>query len=614
MVSVSRSSDSGLSGDDGNHVEHHRQSARHVPTGARAQLLARLADIPRNRTQRTPRVDSKLDASDSTGAESSALPIIQRALQQHILPVADAIGLNVTEETGHPQGVATLASLATSFGVDVTHEDLRCWSLLLTVSTALDVLVDEDGVADIAPHANQLTEGTPIKGVTPQVATAFASVFKSLSAQKQASIMQGTALATFAERQRNAKTVDAFRSVRCEEADMLAGILSMELRDGTSDRGARLAFNQWMTHFSRAANLLDSLMDLRADHERGLISIPPSVSNKTKLSRLAATELRNCARGLPRGTIPSLFLASVSKALRDAAGLPPSDYRYRFGDTSSSQRASGESLSSPLPERFVAQLPVDPSHGNRSAYRAARLPRTIEQTLEQRINAVLRRNAIHSQLAHIFSMDVSLFSQAARRLPKPRLASVETIRNVAQIKDGDEVPYTFTVKKNYRAREILVRSDLASVADVRMQGEILWRALGGALLHREFCAAAEVAAPGLQDGAASWFGRMIEMAPAGREDPSAYATLLAHRVRHAVSRGIGADDIREEDLGLKHPVQAWLIEQVAARMGRHRLAQAALLGQRDAIAEFSRTAASVIASYGDWGASPETGRTPKQLP
>ncbi|CAN7570195.1 hypothetical protein LJR230_003995 [Trinickia sp. LjRoot230] len=598
MVSVSRSSDGGLSGDDSNHTEH-RQSARHVPTGARALLLAKLADIPRKRTQRTPRVESRPDVSDSTGAESRASRVIQRALQQHVLPVADAIGLDVTEETGHPQGVATLANLATSFGVDVTHDDLRCWSLLLTISTALDVLVDEDGVADIAPHAKQLTEGRPIKGVTQQEATRFASVFKSLSAQKQASIMQGTALAAFAERQRDAKTVDAFRLVRCEEADMLAGILSMELRDGAADRGARLAFNQWMTHFSRAANLLDSLMDLRADYEQGLISIPPSVSNRGKLSRLAATELHNCVRGLPRGTIAPLFLASVSKALRDAAGLPPSDYRYRFGDPSPSEHPFNRYWRSPPPERFVANLPAQPRDGNRSVYRAARLPRPIERVLEPRVNAALRRNSIHSKLAQIFAMDVSLLSQAVSRLPRPKLASVETIRNVAQIKRGDDVPYTFTVNKNNRASEILVRSDLESVADVRMQEEILWRALGGALLHREFCAAAEVAAPGLQDGAASWFGRMIEMEPAGREDPSAYATLLAHRVRHAVSRGIGTDDIREEDLGLKDPVQAWLIEQVAARMGRHRLAQAALLGQRDAIDEFSRTAASVVASYAD---------------
>ncbi|NRO99595.1 hypothetical protein GWC77_27445, partial [Paraburkholderia sp. NMBU_R16] len=374
------------------------------------------------------------------------------------MPLADAFGLAVVEETGHPQGVSILADLARSFGVNIAQRDLQSWSLQFTVSRALDSLVDEDNVQDIRPHVDQLAAGLPIKGVSADEAAAFAAAFESWTETRQSSLRAGAQLGDFAKQHLSAANIAQFVASRREEAEIFAGIFSIDIPDNAPDREARIAFNEWLQQFSRAGYLLDNLVDLRSDHARGLISLRPSLAHHAALGREVLMELRRCMRTLPPGAAARLFLAGVSKALRDAADLPPADRRAysSFSSFSSSpDEAPGKLPTAALPQRFIDQLAA-----NEQPLRdRPRLARSLDRALAN-IDRRLRRNALRTRLARLRGDNPAW--PGVRHMPAWRQSNVETMRRAAGLDDTQEPPFAVSAYSRQTERSFHAKANADS--------------------------------------------------------------------------------------------------------------------------------------------------------
>jgi hypothetical protein len=497
------------------------------------------------------------------------------------MPLADAVGLAVVEETGHPQGVSIFADLARSFGVNVAQRDLQSWSLQFTVSRALDSLVDEDNVQDIRPHVDRLAAGLPIKGVSADEAAAFAAAFESWTETMQSSLRAGAQLGDFAKQHLSAANIAQFVASRREEAEVFAGIFSIEVSENAPDREARIAFNRWLQQFSRAGYLLDNLVDLRSDHAKGLISLRPSLAHHAVLGREVLMEIRRCMRTLPRGAAARLFLAGVSKALRDAADLPPTDRRAYSSLSSSPDEAPDKLPTAALPQPFIEQLAA-----NEQPLRdRPRLARSLDRALAN-IDRRLRRNALRIRLARLRGDDPAW--PEVPHVPAWRHSNVETMRRAAGIDHTQEPPFAVSIRSHGRP-VILVRNDSMLTGDTRMQEGALTHALGHALMDERFRDLAE--GLDIAEGAASWLGTLAHHAPTVHE--RTYRSLLAARTLAAASRGIASDDIHFEDLGALYPLEATRVERIAEHIGLPVALRAALRGDVAALERFAQAARSL---------------------
>jgi len=532
---------------------------------------------------------SRLDATGTSGTASAvASPgatepygsgFARRGLHRYLMPLADALGLSVVEETGHPQGVWIFADLAKSFGIDITQRDLQSWSLQFTVSRALDTLVDEDNVQDIRPHVEQLAAGLPVKGVSTAEAAAFAAAYASWTETMRSGLRAGAQLGAFAKQHLNAANIAQFIASRCEEADVFAGIFSIEVSDSAPDREARIAFNLWLRQFSRASYLLDNLVDLRSDHAQGLVSLRPSLSHHAALGRAVVTELRRCMRTLPPGAAARLFLAGVSKTLRDAADLPPTDRRAYSSFSSLPSEAPDNLPTAALPQRFIEQLAA-----NEQPLRdRPRLAHSLDRALAN-MDRRLRHNALRIRLARLRGNDPAW--PGVPQMPAWRASNVETMRRAAGIDSTAEPPFAVNVRSLSGKPVILVRNDLMLAGDTRMQEGTLTHALGHALMDERFRDLAERL--GTTEGAASWLGTLAYHAPAVHE--RTYRSLLAARTLAAAARGIASDDIHFEDLGALYPLEATDVERIAEHIGLRTALRAALHGDPAALECFAQAA------------------------
>ena len=464
----------------------------------------------------------------------------------------------------------------------MTPHDLQSWSLLFTISSALDSLVDDDHVRDVRPHVERLAVGLPIKGVSAEGAATFATAFASWSKTKQASVSAGAQLGDFARQQLNAATLAQFIALRRKEADVFTGILSIDVSDSAPDREARIAFNRWIQQFGRAGYLLDNLVDLRSDHAQGLISLRPSLAHHAALGREALMDIRRCMRTLPTRAMARLFFAGVSKALRNAADLPPSDRRAYASFPRSPDEAARDQQAAALPQSFIEQLAAN----ERPLRDRPRLTRSLDEALVK-IDQRLRLNTLRVSLARLRGDNPAW--PGVPHLPEWRASDAKTMRRAAGISDMQEAPYAVSVKFDAGRPVILVRNDLAPSGDTRMQEAGLTHALGHALMDVRF---RDLAAQlGITEGAASWLGTLAHHAPTVHE--RTYRSLLSARILAAASRGVATDDIHFEDLGVLYPMEATRVERIAQRVGLPVALRAALHGDSAALERFAQAAHSL---------------------
>lgn len=181
----------------------------------------------------------------------------------------------------HVRSVDVMSQLAQHHGVLIDGRDKALLHACFRVGRVLDTNVDEYGLGDAQGMVDDLLTGKPIPGIEASEATALGDLFAAVSEQKQAQMMQGGALAQYAQQRRAAVTPEGYIQATLDEAATFAQCLALDTDPSRPDGEARQRFNDWLTYFSKVAYGLDSfVVDLGKDLTNDLVS--------PELSRLRA--------------------------------------------------------------------------------------------------------------------------------------------------------------------------------------------------------------------------------------------------------------------------------------------------------------------------------------
>jgi hypothetical protein len=212
---------------------------------------------------------------------------------------------------GYEGSRALFHSAANQFGVELTDEESYDWAVVLGGSMLLDHLVDVEQV-DITGPFQEITSGHFRDDLSRDIQVRFANFMHRQDEQGRQALLDGVrTVDELAERQRNAGSVQEIIDIRREEADILSSFLELET-DGHPDAAARKRFNRWVNSWSRVGYMLDSLFDIKQDYENGEVGLRPTLSDRIKLAKAAATESALAVKRTP----PNLFGKCVLNGIR----------------------------------------------------------------------------------------------------------------------------------------------------------------------------------------------------------------------------------------------------------------------------------------------------------
>ncbi|HSX44006.1 MAG TPA: sugar transferase [Candidatus Saccharimonadales bacterium] len=191
-------------------------------------------------------------------------------------------------------GAQMMHSVAASLGVQVTDDEHEYWRATLLAARCLDDVVDEE-MRDPEEDVEGLLAGKPVAGMTSDEAEAFADVFKSLSVERQETMLDIIrALPINLQQRRTALSAQELMAINVEEAHMFAELLYLE-----GNTIARKNFNRWVNTFARAGYLTDMLLDARKDYEHGNVAIQLTGREKLQIGLYAARNSVNVLRNTP---------------------------------------------------------------------------------------------------------------------------------------------------------------------------------------------------------------------------------------------------------------------------------------------------------------------------
>jgi hypothetical protein len=207
------------------------------------------------------------------------------------------LGNETTEFSG---SVRLLTEVAESFGATVTAQERQDWQTLGRAAYVIDHYLDaevENPIPDIAPL---LFSGHTIPGVPEEFTNDCQHWMSRQSENRQAHIQQQLgAVRILVERQAVATTPFEVVSVRREEAELLADMLSLR-SENREDSIERKKFNYWLTTAMRAGYLLDSLKDIKEDYESGASGVKPGMTASGKMATYLLKETIQTAKISPK--------------------------------------------------------------------------------------------------------------------------------------------------------------------------------------------------------------------------------------------------------------------------------------------------------------------------
>jgi hypothetical protein len=208
-------------------------------------------------------------------------------------------------ERVHEHEATILRVTAMALGVHVNEGDVAYWRAGAKLAAALDSLVDEGQQTDVSEDFHAVTQGQPIGPpniIGPEEAREISRVHANLSDPRRQAWSQCLRLPEFAARKAQARTIDDLIDVTLEESMMFSGAFQLDT-DGTRDAEKRAGFNDWLTHFARAAYMIDSALDLPADFKHRLINVPPTKRNRAAMLLAARPDIIEGSKIPPRALV-----------------------------------------------------------------------------------------------------------------------------------------------------------------------------------------------------------------------------------------------------------------------------------------------------------------------
>lgn len=248
--------------------------------------------------------------------------------------------LDLTEHEGHPQSVEIFKSLAESFGVDVQEEHVAYWRSMLTVTGALDTIIDRTQPSSLSKEVASLLSGEPIPGISKTDAEEFLAFVVNASDTRHSTIMasldtdelahkryaasdseeilqEGESLARkindITENIRIASDPQELATLRREESKIYSRIMMI---DNPQQDASIEAFNNYLLELCEAAYLLDSALDLFKDYRSGVTDVKPTPTNYLAIGNEALHATYHSLSQLPKHTVAHLAVASIKKAIR----------------------------------------------------------------------------------------------------------------------------------------------------------------------------------------------------------------------------------------------------------------------------------------------------------
>lgn len=207
-------------------------------------------------------------------------------------------------ETGNPEvkheyrRMATVfAEVAEHLGAQPTDQEKADWLTASRMIRAVDNLLDEDGVDDLGPVADDLFAGRVPEGIDEELASECTDYLNRLTPDKQAyTYVFFQALADGATERKQARTPKELADAMLKEVEHTATYLELDLTDDAFVN--RIQFNSWLHAAAGIGVIVDGALDVRKDHREGLVNVKPSLKNSLAIIKEGLRYIPETVRGI----------------------------------------------------------------------------------------------------------------------------------------------------------------------------------------------------------------------------------------------------------------------------------------------------------------------------
>ncbi|MBI5906601.1 hypothetical protein HY857_00930 [Candidatus Saccharibacteria bacterium] len=201
-----------------------------------------------------------------------------------------------------------LAKVAESFGADIGDQEVRDWRALLGGAYIIDQLLDVEKSGSVVPHITSILAGENLEGIRIGSQDRIRKYMAAQTPERQSEIMDKIGLVgILTEALTETEEAEELVRLRNEEADVYSGLLALPV-EGRHDAAQRSVFNDWLASFSRAGYLIDSLVDMKEDHQSGATSVRPSLRSRAVVGRHAVSETATTLRKTPYRAIGQIAM------------------------------------------------------------------------------------------------------------------------------------------------------------------------------------------------------------------------------------------------------------------------------------------------------------------
>jgi|GEM_PF-5605508 len=227
---------------------------------------------------------------------------IYRSIPHIVLPIAERHGVAISSEDLEMQSTATaLMGL-----VDVSLDDANSRQDTLSVVGILhDILTGRStaSIGDLPLHSRVIDDARRLyQGMNPEVADGFYAA--------------GLQAAELAVVNSTATSVRTYARLRRNEALPVVKMLTSVVSDETRAQPGFAAYIADTTRVCKVCYLFDSFKDVSEDHERGQISLPPTLRTRLGLLSLTAAQATSCIPVVGMGTTYNMLAQGVRQARR----------------------------------------------------------------------------------------------------------------------------------------------------------------------------------------------------------------------------------------------------------------------------------------------------------
>lgn len=226
--------------------------------------------------------------------------------------------INLGDEQTEFSGTSRLfADVATGFGVDMDAEERKDWQTLGRASYIVDQYLDVER-DHIRPNiALQLFSGESIPDVPTQLTADCLEFLERQTEARQREIWQLLdQVKPLVDRQAAAESPDEVVSVRLEEAELLANLLSLPV-EGRRDATARQRFNAWLRIFCRTGYMFDSFLDLKEDYLSGASGVRPNFRARRVIGAAVLKEALDATRTMSPRVIGRCAIVALRYEIRN---------------------------------------------------------------------------------------------------------------------------------------------------------------------------------------------------------------------------------------------------------------------------------------------------------